>query len=417
MARAITNAEWQWVKDQVLLTQNPLNLTQAQCTWTGPPTVLYNCIGWAIADGIGYLGWINPPNDQQTFTVLYGLCGYFPCTYAQSTHDGYAKNGVMTHGSRLNSAAASMESKMGSGFRMLHPRDGLAGAATLYGQIVLYFRRPPAPVAAPPATTVTAAQPTPGPVHPSTTATPSTAPPSGETSTPGPVLETKMTEKERDQVQTLSKSLAKSYSALADTFETRYVKWKGTWGSHGGEQSSSVVAKGPEWDELVAMGSNILPDVINKLTLSGEVFATELYNKLQVITTKKVDPKDVLNYYVLTNQAAWIVKHYASVITAFESNTDKWQAHQETKMASSNSNDYLSHESYAALVHMGNEIVPLVMDKYAHDQHGWWHQLLHEIVNGKASGASTFNAPELYKHWTQWFEGGLGDRQAATAAA
>ena len=35
-------------------------------------------------------------------------------------------------------------------------------------------------------------------------------------------------------------------------------------------------AQGPEWDELVAMGSNILPDVVNKLTLSGEVFATEL---------------------------------------------------------------------------------------------------------------------------------------------
>ena len=86
---------------------------------------------------------------------------------------------------------------------------------------------------------------------------------------------------------------------------------------------------------------------------------------------------------------------------AFDSNVDKWQAYQKTKMVSSSSLDYLSHESYTALVHMGNEIVPLVMNKYAHDQHGWWHELLHEIVNEKPSGASTFNALELYKHWTR----------------
>ena len=183
-----------------------------------------------------------------------------------------------------------MESQMGSGFQMLHPRLGLTGDATLYGQSVLYFRRPLPPMTAPPATTVTSSKPRHGP--------PSTAPLNDGTSTSATFLQTKMTEKERDQVQTLSKLLAQSYSALADTFETRYVKRKDTWGSHGGEQrycyllsslntryrrrwryfraSSSVRAQGSEWDELVAMGSNILPDVVNKLTLSGEVFATEL---------------------------------------------------------------------------------------------------------------------------------------------
>jgi hypothetical protein len=41
----------------------------------------------------------------------------------------------------------------------------------------------------------------------------------------------------------------------------------------------------------------------------------------------------------------------------------------------------LSHEPYDSMVK-----VPLIMNKYAEEQSGWWQWMLHEIVHGLALG-------------------------------
>jgi hypothetical protein len=54
---------------------------------------------------------------------------------------------------------------------------------------------------------------------------------------------------------------------------------------------------------------------------------------------------------------------------------------------------------------MGKPAVQFIMDMYARDQDGWWHELLFEIEYGTKSGAKTFDKPALYKHWSNKFQG------------
>lgn len=53
---------------------------------------------------------------------------------------------------------------------------------------------------------------------------------------------------------------------------------------------------------------------------------------------------------------------------------------------------------------MGKPIIPLIMDRYAQEKGGWWHELLFEIVHGRKSGATTFKKASLYENWSNWFQ-------------
>jgi hypothetical protein len=137
-------------------------------------------------------------------------------------------------------------------------------------------------------------------------------------------------------------------------------------------------------------------------------------NKLQTDSRKKVPPTDIANYYYLDAQAKKIIQLYGSHITAFEEHVYVWKTHQSNVGFSSKSSAYTTHPSYDAIVAMGkNQVIPLIMAKYAVDQGGWWHELLHEVVHGRKSGASTFDMPELYKQWKEWFEASGGSQAPA----
>lgn len=117
-----------------------------------------------------------------------------------------------------------------------------------------------------------------------------------------------------------------------------------------------------------------------------------------------MSPTDVLNYYVLNNQAALIQKYYGSLVIEFDRLVNDWQSHQDTVRFSSKSNDYLKHVSYDKLVQMGKPIVPLIMERYAHDQAGWWHELLYEIETGTKSSAASFSKADLFEQWKNSYE-------------
>jgi hypothetical protein len=85
----------------------------------------------------------------------------------------------------------------------------------------------------------------------------------------------------------------------------------------------------------------------------------------------------------------------------------EWRAHQTAVAISSNSDDYLNHESYRALAAMDeDEIMPLVMAMYANDQLGWWYELLHELHYGRSSRLNVGGVikEEEYASWKSWFE-------------
>jgi hypothetical protein len=101
-------------------------------------------------------------------------------------------------------------------------------------------------------------------------------------------------------------------------------------------------------------------------------------NKLQTDTIKKVDKSDVNNYLVLNNQAKEIIKLYSEQIAGFEDLANSWSDHQAKASVSSQSASFTSGEAYEGIRAMGKEAVPLIMDKYATETDGWWHELLHE---------------------------------------
>jgi hypothetical protein len=139
-------------------------------------------------------------------------------------------------------------------------------------------------------------------------------------------------------------------------------------------------------------------------------------NKLQTDTKKKVPPSDIKNYYFLDAQAKMIIQLYGSAVADFDAQAAEWKDHCAKTRNSSNSNDYVNHPAFDAIVAMGKDhAVPLVMAEYSQDVGGWWHEMMYELVLGKKSGATTFNKKALYEGWKEFFE--ARDGQVAAPAA
>jgi hypothetical protein len=143
--------------------------------------------------------------------------GWVTCPYDEGRVDGYALNGVMTHGSRYT---AAWESKPGDNIRIQHVRTQLTSQplpGSIYGNIVISFRKPVQVVAVSSAVSVQAS-----------------APSSSEQRTGGSasVSDAKSSEsvaKDTIKVNTVVSVLNIVFPALADDFETRYAAWKATW--------------------------------------------------------------------------------------------------------------------------------------------------------------------------------------------
>lgn len=64
------------------------------------------------------------------------------------------------------------------------------------------------------------------------------------------------------------------------------------------------------------------------------------------------------------------------------------------------------------MVKMGPSVIGHVMEKYASEPSGWWHEMLHEIVHGRKGGPGSFFKDRLYQDWKTWFENGLAHEAA-----
>jgi len=202
-------------------------------------------------------------------------------------------------------------------------------------------------------------------------------------------------------------TLKTAFPNLFNTFQQRYEDWEVSWEAVKWSSRSADRAQGREWETLVAMGPTILPFVVDKLKDPNHIFAIELYNELQTDTRKKVDPDDSLtNYCDLDIHARLIRRLYTTQTVAyFLAKVFEWRAHQTAVAISSNSDDYLDHESYRALAAMDeDEIMPLVMAMYANDQLGWWYELLHQLHYGRRLNVVGVVKEEAYAKWKTWFE-------------
>ena len=130
--------------------------------------------------------------------------------------------------------------------------------------------------------------------------------------------------------------------------------------------------------------------------LSWLILARFSDHKLQTDTKKKVPPSDIKNYYFLDVQAKMIIQLYGSAVADFDAQAAEWKDHCAKTRNSSNSNDYINHPAFNAIVAMGKDHAgPLVMAEYSQDVGGWWHEIMYDLVHGKKSGVTTFEK-ELY---------------------
>jgi len=156
--------------------------------------------------------------DNECYSSILKVqsAGWVTCPRDEGMVDGYALNGVMTHASRYTTV---WESKPGRNIRIQHVRTHLTSQplpGSIYGDIVISFKRPVQVVTESSALAVKASA------------------PSSELSTgsSASVSESKSSEsvaKDTVKVNTVVSVLNIAFPALADDFETRYAAWKATW--------------------------------------------------------------------------------------------------------------------------------------------------------------------------------------------
>ncbi|MCJ1435923.1 hypothetical protein MMC27_005299 [Xylographa pallens] len=384
----LTDDEWQRAK-----LWNP-ELIRDRCSKLGPASGVYNCIAWSL----GYTDrLIETPEPRDEFEAFYAERGWITCPYAEGTIDGFGMQDddgkfVMLHASRLYQGHWS--SKRGDDMLMIHHREGM-NRSSFYGSICTSFKARPATVSSSTGVTVAASV--------------------GESTPLEPQVEVVLR-----QVATQSVT---AFPAVSGDFEKKWNAWQATWHSTVADpkkfESSSTkkYAAGPEWSALVAMGTKILPEVVDKLAQQQNVIGVWLYNAIQTDTTKKVSPKKLSLYYDLTNQANEIRRLYHAQVKGFNAAAAAWATYRQTPAATQSSfaRDKVRNEGYEEIVKMGLPVLPLVMNEYAKDQNGWWHEALDEIVQGKKSDKKEFVKQDLWTQWQEWY-GECGARAAPAAA-
>jgi len=241
MARPMTPAEKQRFKGYFP------NLSVDAAVVTGEAANIYNCISWTVGVTDRWL-WPGPTIQQfDTFYRQFGCirAGNGPiAVWGQSTSN-------MTHGSISGAGhGPRWESQCGRDLRIQHGLAELEGST--YGRVLAFYARSLA-LAAPAIRVLQATK---------------------------KIMKPTITAKERAAL----KSIAADVDARTrHTFQAAFAAWKKTWSEGGLAISSDPHTRtvGREFDALVALGSKILPLVVETLADPDNFLALQLYDALQ----------------------------------------------------------------------------------------------------------------------------------------
>ncbi len=224
-----------------------LNVNQAVVT--GEVSAVYNCLAWTV--GLTDR-WLWPGSSLVNFVLFYQGFGFIRAGDGPIAAWGHSISG-MTHGSISGPGhGPRWESKCGADLRIHHGLHELEGSS--YGRVLAFFRKTRFQKA----------------VFP-------------------PLLEQSMKEKTaksyltRGEKKALREQINLVPADLRAAFETAFREWKGAWFSGGLAISSDphTRAVGKEFDALIALGSAILPLVIDKLADPENFLALQLYDAMQ----------------------------------------------------------------------------------------------------------------------------------------
>ena len=220
------------------------NLKLQNTSVTGEATDKYNCIAWSLGFDDK---WINPGSTKDILTRQYLSYGCSATGYssASAVIDAWAySTGKGTHGSKKYAGSASLyESKLGRSLRITHGRTDLE--STAYGSIFQSFT----------ARVVFKANAMPAPKV---------------------VFHSGDGDKLKEAVNAVPEE-------IRSRFEERFATWKSNWFTDelvfSTDTKDRVKAEG--YDELLSMGGDIIPLVIEKLNEEENFIALVLYEDLQ----------------------------------------------------------------------------------------------------------------------------------------
>ncbi len=257
MSRFLTASE----KKQALAIWPRLNVNNAVVT--GEETRQYNCLAWTLGITNAWVWpWGGRNATKAEFNTLYRNYGFSPASSGEVAAFGLSLNS-MTHGSISGTGhGPRWESKCGAWLRIQHGLGELEGGS-VYGNVISFY-------------------------------THSSAPALAASQTQRAVTAMKLKKSELDALKQKSSSVSDD---VRRRFEAAYGAWVKTW-----EHPSIVVSSNPtdrtqslQFLDLIALGPEILPLLIERLAVSDEFFALQAVDKLlpqpHIVMLELEDPR------------------------------------------------------------------------------------------------------------------------------
>ncbi|MDT4292376.1 hypothetical protein RO575_22650 [Methylomonas sp. MO1] len=223
------------------------NLDVNAAVVTGEPTQTYNCISWTL--GVTDR-WLWPGASIASFDTFYRQWGFSRSGSRHIAAWGSSASS-MTHGC-VSGSCPRWESKCGNSLSIQHGLTELEGAN--YGRVSAFYNR--AGIAAPFAEAF------------------------AESLSSGEQELMKLSEQEETN---LKKDISNVPEEIQIAFQDAFAAWKKTWfsGSLAIDSNPYSRSRCKEFDDLVALGQQIIPLVIETLTEDENFFSLVLYDSIQ----------------------------------------------------------------------------------------------------------------------------------------
>jgi hypothetical protein len=220
---------------------------------SGEATPVYNCISWTV--GVT-TAWLWPGSSIQAFDQFYAGYGYSRRAAGPIAAWGHSLT-AMTHGSVSGpSHGPRWESKCGGWAQIQHGRDELVSST--YGHIVAYYSVRPFGVFSRWLSIMIRLL---------------------ARLRRGKVMPRKLTNADRTALREQAAALP---AGLRSEFEERFERWREEWTNLLGPTSDpGAVRESAHFRELVALGPETLPALVEKLTDPANFLALQLYETLE----------------------------------------------------------------------------------------------------------------------------------------
>jgi hypothetical protein len=238
----------------------------------GPSSDKYNCLAWSLNILNAWVWpWPKGAVSQANFDTLYRSKGFTVAGGPVKKAGDVAAYGIstndMTHGACVY--GGNWTSKLGAWLLVSHTLPDLTGPKSLYGFVNRYYQHPVLDAAV------------------LTTAAPATE------------KAVELDPLSEDEMARLSRKVRAVPGDVVEEFDRRYNAWRATWFDDSNVMFSDPESRtrSDEFEDLIILGPEIVPLLVNKLQYPDEFFAMmalEIFLDPELVYRPDVDHPDVL---------------------------------------------------------------------------------------------------------------------------